>query len=316
MHIRILGAAAGGGVPQWNCCCPNCAAVRAGSRAVRPRTQSSVAVSGDGRAWFLLNVSPDVRQQVLACAALGPPFLGSPSEGGEGAKRGTAIAGCVLTDAELDHTAGLLLLREGGPLVIHCTGTVRRWLNDDWPIEPILASFCRPVWQELALDTAVALYLLDGSPSGLRILAFAVDPHLPRFVKQADPASVGSVIGLQVEDVRTGGRLVYAPSVASLTPDLQRRAQEADGVLLDGTFWDEDEPIRYGIGSWTARALGHLPVSGPEGSLAWLGDVKARHRVYVHINNTNPMLNERSGEHRLVLSRGVRVGADGDSFEL
>src|SRR5947207_2838517 len=142
MQVRILGSAAGGGVPQWNCRCGNCAAVRAGSSAVRPRTQSSVAVSADGCTWFLLNVSPDVRQQILAFPALGPPG---------GTRRGSAIAGCLLTDAELDHTAGLLLLREGPSFGIVCTAPVRRWLNRHLPLEPVLSRFAAPSWRELPL---------------------------------------------------------------------------------------------------------------------------------------------------------------------
>src|SRR5215467_12624946 len=148
MQVRILGSAAGGGVPQWNCRCPNCAAARDGSPDVRLRTQSSVAVSADGRAWFLLNVSPDVRQQILAFPALGPP---------EGQQRGSAIAGCVLTDAELDHTAGLLMLREGDPFCVHSTKLVRHWLNRYVPVEPLLACFARPTWVDLPLDQPVLL---------------------------------------------------------------------------------------------------------------------------------------------------------------
>jgi pyrroloquinoline quinone biosynthesis protein B len=307
MRIRILGSAAGGGVPQWNCRCGNCAAARAGSPDVRPRTQSSVAVSADGRAWFLLNVSPDVRQQVLAFPELGPA---------EGEQRGTAIVGCVLTDGELDHTAGLLLLREGGPFAVYCTATVRRWLNRSFPVEPILAGFANPPWCDLPLDAPVDLRLPDGAPSGLRVRAFDLDPHVPRFVKDEAAPAAGSVVGLQVEDAGTGARLVHAPCVASLRGPLHRAAREADCLLIDGTFWQDDEPIRCGIGSRTARQMGHLPVSGPGGSLAWLSELPARHRVYVHINNTNPMLNERGPEHREVTGRGVRVGADGDSFEL
>jgi pyrroloquinoline quinone biosynthesis protein B len=307
MHIRILGSAAGGGLPQWNCRCGNCAAVRAGSPDVRPRTQSSVAVSADGRAWFLLNVSPDVRQQVLAFPELGP---------GEGAQRGTAIVGCVLTDGELDHTAGLLLLREGGPFAVHCTATVRRWLNRSFPVEPVLACFANPPWRDLPLDAFLDLRLPDGSPSGLRVRAFEVDPHVPRFVTDEPASPAGSVVGLEVEDARAGARLVHAPCLASLRGPLQRAAREADCLLLDGTFWDDDEPVRSGIGSRTARQMGHLPVSGPEGSLSWLSELHAWHRVYVHINNTNPMLNERGAEYRRVTGRGVRVGADGDSFEV
>src|SRR5262249_42550019 len=185
MQVRILGSAAGGGVPQWNCRCPNCAAARDGSPEVRPRTQSSVAVSADGRAWFLLNVSPDVRQHLLGFPALGPP------EGPGG--RGTAIAGCLLTDAELDHTARVLLRREGGPFTIHCTATVRRWLNRSLPVEPILTCFSRPNWTELPLDDFIELRLPDEAPSGLRVRAFEVDRHVPRFVKDEVGSAAGSV---------------------------------------------------------------------------------------------------------------------------
>ncbi len=307
MRIRILGSAAGGGVPQWNCRCPNCAAARAGSPHVRPRTQSSVAVSADGQAWFLLNASPDIRQQVLAFAALGPAAS---------AGRGTAISGCVLTDAELDHVTGLLLLREGSPFPVYSTITVRRWLNDYLPLEKILFVFSRPSWLSLPIDESIGLSLPDGSLSDLRIRAFEVDRHVPRFVNDDVGAACGSVIGLEVQDVRTGARLVHAPCVASLGTSLRHAASEADCVLLDGTFWDDDEPIRHGIGSRTARAMGHLPVSGPEGSMNWLSALAVPHRVYVHINNTNPMLNEQGPEHRMVIDRGVHVGADGDQFDI
>jgi pyrroloquinoline quinone biosynthesis protein B len=307
MHVRILGSAAGGGVPQWNCNCSNCAAARAGSMTVRPRTQSSVAVSADGRVWFLLNVSPDIRQQILSFPTLGPP---------EGAPRGTAIAGCVLTDAELDHTAGLLLLREGGPLRIHCTTTVRRWLNRFLLVEPILACFCRPTWHDFVSDTAVDLLLPDGTLSGLRIRAFEVDRHVPRFVTGEGSSAAGAVSGLEAEDTRTSARLIYVPCLGSWSPALERLCQGADCLLIDGTFWDDAEPFCFGIGKRKARAMGHLPVSGMEGSLSWLGGLNVRHRVYVHINNTNPMLNEDGPEYRQVTERGVRIGMDGDSFEL
>lgn len=306
MHIRILGSAAGGGVPQWNCPCANCAAARAGAH-VKPRSQSSVAVSADGQAWFLLNASPDVRSQIAAAPALGP---------NEPKGRSTGIVGCVLTDAELDHTAGLLLLREGTTPAVICTNTVRCWLNRYLPIEPLLASFSGPPWYELPLDAPLDLPLRDGNPSGLRVRPFEVDPHFPRYVKEEGGLAVGSVIGLEVEDTRTSGRIVYAPCVSSLGTSLRRAAETAAAVLIDGTFWDDDEPIRCGIGSRTARAMGHLPVSGPEGSLQWLSGLRAGHQIYVHINNTNPMLNERGPEYQQVTSRGVRVGEDGDYFEL
>jgi len=209
-----------------------------------------------------------------------------------------------------------LLLREGGTFAIHCTTTVRHWLNRYLPVEPILGSFSNPHWCDLPLDSSHELCLPDGSFSGLDVRAFEVDRHVPRFVKDEPASAAGSVIVLQIEDTQTGGRLIYAPCVAWLRGPWERAAQEADCVLLDGTFWDDDEPIRCGLGSRTAGAMGHLSVSGPAGSLSWLSELKVRHRMYIHINNTNPMLNERGPEHRLVTSRGVRVGADGESFEL
>jgi pyrroloquinoline quinone biosynthesis protein B len=305
MRVRILGAAAGGGLPQWNCRCPNCASVREGSGPLLPRTQSSVAVSADGRWWFLLNVSPDVRQQILAFPPLGPP---------EGQGRGSGIAGCLLTDGELDHTAGLLLLREGAPFRIFCTPLVRRWLNRYLPIEPMLARFANPSWHDLGLNAALDLPLPDGTSSGLRVTAFEVDRHLPRFVTELPAEAEGSVIGLSIADERTGGKLVYAPCVASISPTLQEESRRAEAVLMDGTFWSQDEPVAMGIGQRSALEMGHLPVS--DGSLGWLGGLPARHRVYVHINNTNPMLDPRGGEYQKVREKGIQVGADGDEFPL
>jgi pyrroloquinoline quinone biosynthesis protein B len=230
--------------------------------------------------------------------------------------RGSAIAGCVLTDAELDHTAGLLLLREGNPFHVFCTATVRRWLNRFFPVEPILSVFSAPRWTDLPLEKLGALPLADGSPSGLQVTCFELDPHVPRFVRDENQSGAGSVIGLVVEDIRTGGRLIHAPCVGSIGTALAAAASHADCILLDGTFWDDGEPFHCGIGTRTARQMGHIPVSGPEGSLGWLSGLGARHRVYIHINNTNPMLDERGPEHRQVAEAGVQVGADGDQFEL
>ena len=307
MRIRILGSAAGGGVPQWNCRCVNCEAVRAGSPDVLPRTQSSVAVSADGCAWLLLNASPDIRQQILAYPELAPP---------DAASRGTAVAGCVLTDAELDHTTGLLLMREGCTFGIASTPLVRRWLNRYLPIERLLGHFAERPWTELALDEQVELPLPDGRVSGLRIRAFELGPHVPKFVPENSALVTGSVVGLDIEDVNSGGKLVYAPGVESLDGPLASAARDADCVLMDGTFWDDEEPIRTDISDRTATQMGHVPVSGPDGSLRWLAELPVRHRTYLHINNTNPMLRQSGPEHSLVNKHGVRVGADGDVFEL
>lgn len=307
MRIRILGSAAGGGVPQWNCRCANCQSARAGDGVVRPRTQSSAAVTADGQHWFLLNVSADVRMQLAACADLWPPA---------GAPRGTTIAGCVLTDAEIDHASGLLQLREGCEFGIFSTPTVRRWLHQYLPIGPILAPFARRTWTDLSLDAVLELPLPGGEPSGLRVRAFELGRDTPRFVPENPADAIGSIIGLEIEDTLHGGKLVYAPGVPDIGESLRQAVQGADCLLLDGTFWTDDEPSRMGFSRSTATAMGHVPVSGAAGSLAWLAGLPVRHRVYVHINNTNPLLQERGPERREVEQSGVVVGEDGAVFDI
>jgi pyrroloquinoline quinone biosynthesis protein B len=307
MRIRILGSAAGGGLPQWNCNCANCLAARSGSPAVHPRTQSSTAISPDGRAWFLLNMSADVRQQVSKFPELSPP---------EGSARGTTIAGCVLTDAEIDHSSGLLQLREGCTFCVFSTPTVRRWLTEYLPIRTVLAGFAERPWRDLTLDAPVELPLADGSPSGLTVRTFETGHDAPRFVPKEESNAADSVIGLQIRDRRTGGVLVYAPGVAAISAALADAAANTDCILLDGTFWTDNELVDLDISPRTARQMGHVPVSGPDGSLNWLTGLSIRHRVYVHINNTNPMLNEAGPERREVERHGVSVGRDGDVFEI
>jgi len=307
MRIRILGSAAGGGLPQWNCRCPNCEAVRNGSADVRPRMQSSVAVSADGRSWFLLNVSADVRLQLAACRDLWPPA---------GERRGTPIAGCVLTDAEIDHTSGLLQLREGCTFRVYSTAIVRRWLDEHLPIGPILSSFADRPWSELRLNEWLDLPSPDGAPGGIRLRAFELGREAPRFVTAPGDETSGAVITLELDHGASGGRLVYAPGVPAIGESLRAAAAQADCILFDGTFWSNDEPALMGISRSTAREMGHVPVIGAEGSLGWLSTLSARHRVYVHINNTNPMLNEAGREHEDVTRAGVRVGRDGDEFEI
>jgi pyrroloquinoline quinone biosynthesis protein B len=307
MRIRILGSAAGGGLPQWNCRCANCAAVRSGSADVRSRTQSSVAVTADDRHWFLLNVSADVRMQLAATDELWPP---------EGNRRGTTLAGCVLTDAEIDHTSGLLQLREGCTFGIFSTPIVRCWLNRYLPIGPILTSFADRPWTDLPLEEYVELPLTNGDSSGLQLRAFEVGRDVPRFVPESAAEAVGSVIGLELLDTLNGGKLVYAPGVPSIGHALRKAVDGASCVLMDGTFWSEDEPSQMGIASSTSSSMGHVPVSGAHGSLSWLARLPIQHRVYVHINNTNPMLNERGPEFREVTDSGVQVGNDGAFFEI
>jgi len=307
MHVRILGSAAGGGLPQWNCGCPNCRAARNGTPYVRRRTQSSVAISADGRWWYLLNVSADVRQQVQSNDDLGPPNDGV---------RGTTIAGCILTDAEIDHTSGLLQLREGCKFWVMSTPLVRRWLNEYFPIEPILSSFSDRYWLELPLDAPQPLALPDGNLSSLVVTAFETGRDVPRFVAENVDHAVGSLIGLEIRDEQTNGKLVYAPGVPKIGLRLQQAVTGANLVLLDGSFWSDDEPQELGITDRSSRQMGHVPVSGPQGSLQWFAKQPGCERVYVHMNNTNPMLDESGPEFSKVAASRVRVGADGDEFLL
>ena len=242
------------------------------------------------------------------------PELTPPGGGG----RATAIAGCVLTDAELDHMSGLLLIREGCSFPVVSTPLVREWLTEHFPVAPVLSHFAPRPWIDLSLDEPTDLPAgADGAPSGLRLRAFEVGRDVPRFVLGMEAAdAVGSVIGLEITDVARGARLVYAPGVPVVNDALRAAVEGADALMMDGTFWSDEEPRTTGITDITAREMGHLPVDGDGGSLGWIGALPVRHRVYVHINNTNPMLNDLSPQRRRVAAAGVRVGADGDVFDL
>lgn len=176
--------------------------------------------------------------------------------------------------------------------------------------------FAERPWTDLPLEENVELRLSNGASAGLRLRAFELGREVPRFVPESAAEAVGSVIGLAIEDTLSGGKLVYAPGVPVINESLRKAAEVADCLLIDGTFWSDDEPMLMGIANSTALSMGHVAVGGPEGSLSWLADLPVRHRVYVHINNTNPMLNERGPEHRQVTDRGVQVGQDGTVFEI
>jgi pyrroloquinoline quinone biosynthesis protein B len=266
-----------------------------------------VAVRGRGDAWFLLNASPDLRQQIMAFPQLGPAA---------GDRRGTGIAGVILTDAEIDHTTGLVLVREGCSLDVYSTPTVHRWLHDAYPVGRIITYFGDRSWHEIQPGTPFEPRLPDGIQSGLEITPFLLDPHVPRFVSEKHADADDSVIGLLIADRDSGKRLVYAPCVASLTDEFRSLAATADAVLVDGTFWNDEEPLDIGIGHRTATQMGHLPVSGAGGTLAWLSELDVAERMYVHFFNTNPMLNHSSAEYAEVTSHGVLVGADGDMLTL
>jgi pyrroloquinoline quinone biosynthesis protein B len=299
MQVILLGTAAGGGFPQWNCGCAGCRTARHDPSAARPRTQSCVAVSADGERWFLLNASPDVRAQL----ALLPG--GEPS----GSRR-TPVEGIVLTDAELDHTVGLLLLREGGALPLYCTGAVAATLERDTRLLPILRAFATVPLTLLDSGSEIPLADHTGAAAGLSVEAFPVAGHAPRFARCDDP---GATTGLLL---RSGGRTcAYVPGCATVDPALLERLAAADLVLFDGTFWSDGELAAVTGGSRSARDMGHLPIGGADGSLAPLSRLGAR-VVYVHLNNTNPVLLEQSAERAQVVAAGLIVGADGMTFDL
>jgi pyrroloquinoline quinone biosynthesis protein B len=282
VRVRILGSAAGGGFPQWNCHCTTCEAARTG--AARPRTQSSLAIRGAVGPWFLANASPDLRQQLEALAA----------DRADGV-RGAPVMGILLTDAEIDHTAGLLLLRESSSAIrVYGSEPVRRALTDGYPVLPMLAGYCGVEWHTLEPGRSLQI---DGS--SLEVESFAVGGDAPRYL--AGTGADVEASGLVFRDRATGGVLTYVPGLARLDDEVLGRLDASAVVLVDGTFWRDDELVRLGISERTARQMGHVPLSGPGGTLEAFARLERPRVILVHINNTNPVLLERSPEREAVL---------------
>lgn len=298
MHVALLGSAAGGGFPQWNCWCPGCRTARSNPALAQPRTQSSAAVSADGTHWFLLNASPDVRYQLPRLASSDPPDQ----------VRHVPIEGVAVTDAELDHTLGVILLREAGRMPLFATRAVTAILANDSRILTTTRAFSEVPVTELTLDHQVSLTRRDGADSGLTLEAFSVPAGPPRF---ASGDHDGHTVGFIVREPSCGRSCAFVPGCGGLDKALLERLASNDVLLFDGTFWDDDELITLRIGSRTARQLDHLPITGPGGSLGLLADLPCAHRVYTHINNTNPMLIEGSPESEVVARAGLVVGYDG-----
>jgi pyrroloquinoline quinone biosynthesis protein B len=297
MWVRVLGSAAGGGFPQWNCTCPPCRAVRDGSRPARARTQSSIAVSPDRRRWFLFNASPDIRAQIESCPAL------YPTSGRE-----VPLQAVLLTDAELDHTLGLLLLREGHGLVLHTTEAVHDTLYDGTSLLRTLEAYCPVKWQPVVPGADVSL------GEGLSYRAFDV-PTTKR-ARFGPAAAQGRVVGYRLTDERSARALVYLPGVQELTAAVRTELADCACLLIDGTCWRDDELIRLGLAGKTAREMGHLPIGGPGGSLEQLSPLAIEHKIYIHINNTNPILLEDAPERRIVEEHGIEVAADGLELQI
>jgi pyrroloquinoline quinone biosynthesis protein B len=306
MRVTILGSAAGGGFPQWNCNCANCTGVRRGTLRAKARTQSSIFVRPDiGADGVLFNASPDILEQIRSSAILQPARV----------LRDTAIAGVVLMDGQIDHATGLFMLRERStPLPLWCTDPVHEDLTTGNPVLNVLGHYCGVARRRIALDgTAFDV-------PGVADLAFRALPLSSKaapYSSHREAPVPGDNIGITVTDTMSGKRLFYAPGLGEITPPVFDAMAGADAVLVDGTFWTDDEMIAVGAGCKRAREIGHLPQSGPGGMVDWLSRLPAAARkMLIHVNNTNPILDEDSAESAELVRAGIEVCEDGVTFFL
>jgi len=318
MRVEILGSAAGGGFPQWNCACSNCSSLRAGSFRGKARSQLQVAISSDGGSWFLLNASPDLRSQIEANSCL------HPRDG----LRQSPIYGVVLTGADLDQVLGLLLLRELQPLQIFATDSVRQVVRDDNRMFAMLQRVTNQArWTDITPDNSFVLASAGAGKSKIRCLPIPLTSRYPSYVPseragslKPQQALLGLVIGTESDtESGSGGRLAYFPVVPRIDDALLEQLESlksTDLLLFDGTFWSDDELIKVQGTGQTAREMGHIPVSSPEGSLQLLAGLRHPRKIFVHVNNTNPMLDESGPEYHQVREAGWEVAEDGWHFEL
>lgn len=309
MRIKILGSAAGGGFPQWNCGCVSCKRVREGKLNASARTQCQVAISEGGEEWFLLNASPDLHAQIEGARELHPRTT-----------RHSPIAGVVVTGGDLDQVLGLLLLRELQPLRIYATPSVRQLLREDNTFVNVLSQQPgQSLWTDIEPGVTFTLASSAGPSSALVCEPIAVPGCFPAYVNEKRVATFvasQAVLGLVIESNNGGGRLAYLPVVADLDAELIKVLDSCDLLLFDGTFWTDDELIRIQGGGRTARQMGHLPISGRGGSLGRLTHLRRPRKVFVHINNTNPILDKSSPPHQQVREAGWEVAEDGWEFKL
>jgi pyrroloquinoline quinone biosynthesis protein B len=305
VKIRVLGSAAGGGFPQWNCNCPNCAGLRAGTLRTRARTQSSIAVSGSTlQSWVLVNASPDILAQLQANPDLQP----------NRALRDTALAAIILVDGQVDHTTGLFMLRESvRPWPIWCTDSTYADLTGGNPILGVLAHYCGVDRRRIELERTFSVEGVTGVQWRALSVASKPAPYSPH---REAPIS-GNNVALVIKDEVTGQTAVYAPGLSAIDENLWQVLRSATCVLIDGTFWTDDEMIRLGVSRKRARDIGHLPQSGTGGMLEWLERLPAATRkILIHINNTNPILDESSAESAELARRGVEIATDSMEISL
>ncbi|WP_203142707.1 pyrroloquinoline quinone biosynthesis protein PqqB [Marinobacter mangrovi] len=305
MQIHVLGSAAGGGFPQWNCNCPNCDGVRNGTLNAHARTQSSIAISEDGERWILCNASPDIRAQLAAF----PPMQPARSV------RDTGIAAVLLMDSQIDHTTGLLTLREGCPLDVWCTREVHEDLSTGFPLFTMLKHWNGGLnWHDMPCG-ADTVFTIPAAPS-LRITALPLLSNAPPYSPRRGKTIPGDNVGLFIEDQTSGTTVLYAPGLGQPDEALKTWMRRADVLLVDGTVWTDDEMQKREVGTKTGQEMGHLAQSGPGGMIELLDSMPARRKILIHINNTNPILDEDSPERAVLDQHGIEVAWDGMHLDL
>lgn len=303
MYIHVLGSAAGGGFPQWNCNCPNCHGVRTGTIQAKARTQSSIAISENGIDWVLLNASPDIRQQLFDFKAAQPARK----------LRDTGIRDVILMDSQLDHTTGLLTLREGCPIKVWCTDMVYQDLTTGFPVFNMLKHWNGGLqYQQIDPKQAFKIAGFEDLEFMPLIIQSAAPPYSPH---RHDPHE-GDNIALIIRDHKTQKQLFYAPGLGKIDEQIMQIMRDSDCVMIDGTLWTDDEMQHTGVGSKTGREMGHLYISGEGGSLSYLNQLSRPKKVLIHINNTNPILDENSAQCVELKAHGVEVAFDGMQIEL
>jgi pyrroloquinoline quinone biosynthesis protein B len=307
MKIRVLGSGAGGGLPQWNCNCTNCCRARRRRDDVLPRTQSSIAVSDDGTNWILINASPDLLTQLRENPELQPAR----------SIRDTGIVAVMLVDAQIDHVTGLLMMRERtSPLPLYATAPVFDDLSGGLPIVPLLGHYCDVERHEILPGEPFTIAPLKG----VRFTAIPISSNAPPYSPRRDEPLPGDNIALLMENVTTGTRAFYAPGLGQVTPQVRDAMHAAQLVMVDGTFWSENEMIAHGLSSKRASEMGHLAQCGHDGKpgmVQWLDALPGTTRkVFIHINNTNPILDPHSAEYAVIRARGIEVARDGMHFQV
>lgn len=311
MKIIVLGSAAGGGFPQWNCNCQNCDGIRKGTIKAKVRTQSSIAVSANEVDWVLINASPDILTQIRSTPALQP----------DRASRDTGIMAVMLMDAQIDHVTGLLMLREGKPVSLYCTASVWDDLTNGLPLALVLSHYCGVQWRPIPMQSNghTSNDITPLKVPGIDNILFtpiALKSKAPPYSQHRNLPQPGNNIGLLIENQLTGKTIFYAPGLGEMEPHVAAIMRQADCVLVDGTLWAANEMIQLGLSEKTAADMGHLQLSGAGGMIEALDAIEPRRKILIHINNTNPILNEDSDERATLQRHGIEVAYDGMEISL